>query len=340
MAKFVRFVEAAMKPDPNNEIVNEQRMACADLLMCISQHDPSILRQLILDSCRQSNGRGGLLLSLIEGAVEEQTEAGCRWLLFTLLRTIVDSSTTGQLTMSIGTSSSSTGNGGRIMDDLLNQFYPFYATRLLQPLIDIDAANGKLSSNRRRDDLLFLLLELLTFFIQSHKFRIKYLLLRSFIIQNVTALLDRHPSTVLKASALRLFRAMIATNDDFYMRFFVKHHTLSPIIRLFKQHDGRNNVLESALFDFFEAIRAAQSAALITFIVETNDGRQMRSLGNNVWERVKDVYDRIVQPVGSGSTVGDDYFERLDDEGDEGDVEASEPVERPYSPSKRSKLDC
>lgn len=344
LSKFVGFLENILKRQDAVDRLSEAKVLAMELFLSICQHDPQVLRQIFVENGKSRPSPEQLMSTLIDCFLHESNQSGVRWQLVHLIKTIVDNS--------IALSSPSQS---RVMDECLNQFYPHHATKLLQPIID-----GK----RIDDDTVYHLCELLTFFIQTHKYRIKYLLLRSFIVQNLLVIFSKHPLPWIKAAALRVFRTMIATNDDFYYRFFVKHSSFRPIIALFKQVDGRNNLIESALFELFEAIRAGQSRILINHLVEEWEP-ELRSLNNTVFDRLLDVYQRL-NPINSPKPSNDDdeYFSRSDHEDDgtgvdgaHGDVYKDlhdlhgdtcgnhdstlesivEP--RPYSPSKRSKLD-
>lgn len=110
------------------------------------------------------------------------------------------------------------------LEDLLNWFYPKYASIILQPLISKGEYNG---------DIIFLTCDLLKFFIVNHKYRIKYLLLRSSIPQSLYSLLN-HKETFIRLSVLGCLKAMLLTKDDFYCGFFIKRKLLLPLLQHLK----------------------------------------------------------------------------------------------------------
>ncbi len=345
MNKFLTFVHKIL----SNQQMSGARGLAVELLLAVCQHDPHILRQSIASSNKQSS----LLSAMIE-CFQGEPNVGVRWQLVQVLRTVVDNTAGSSVILS---STNSPGHS-RSIDECLNQFYPLYATRLLQPIIDLDKSVDLLAlgTDTKSDDILFHLCDLLTFFITAHKYRIKYLLLRSFIVQNILLLFAKHPLLYMKAAALRVFRTMIGTGDDFYFRFFVKHGSFKPIFLVFQQVDGRNNLLESALFELFEGIRAGHYRILINHLIEehVND---LKGLSSNLYERLNEMYLKLNPQLESNESANasnghDEYFERLGecddsdsdcDDREEGEQEPDTNIDqinelRPYSPSKRSKL--
>lgn len=138
-----------------------------------------------------------------------------------------------------------------------------------------------------RDDyptvqLLALTLELLTFCIEHHTYHTKNLILSKDLLRRVLILLNsKHKFLVLCeytmnnkvandlgllivkyarieiiSDALRFMRKMIALKDEFYNRYIIKGNLFKPVVDIFLNNNGRYNLLDSAILEMFEFIKA------------------------------------------------------------------------------------
>lgn len=219
------------------------RLLALDVLIGVTQHDSNIIRGYMMDH-KGETAESQLLTAIIDRVRDVDSDVGLRWQLVAILRTLLDSP--GIMGLSIPN------------DDFLNFFYPDYALRVLGPLVDLDktkiSKEVKVSLTEKETDLYLSSCDLLCSFITQHKYRIKYLLFRSFVVHNVILLL-RCQSKILKLAAVRVVRTMIGTGDDFYFRFLMKQSLLKPIIEEAIMLGSLDNALTSALSEFFIFIR-------------------------------------------------------------------------------------
>lgn len=246
----------------------------AQLITHYAQHDVSIVRKWLVHDPPQ--------LAMLIDRFTGTSSALLRSQLACLLRTICTLPSLPGATQD------------RSADAFLQLLYSEHATRLLTPLIVLD---GRVRSLRcfylhpTEVDLFLHLTDLLCLFISSHRYRIKYLLLRSFLMPN-TLLLLRCYSPLLRLSAIRVFRAMIGTGDDFYFRFMIKSGSLKTILDSFliehagdehpaDKHEenggGTSPCIGSAIADLIESIRVHRLRTLIDHIVDAY-GRHFLSL--------------------------------------------------------------
>lgn len=61
---------------------------------------------------------------------------------------------------------------------------------------------------------------------------------------------------VCVAASLRLMRKVIGLKDDFYNRYIIKGDLFRPIVECFVANGDRYNLLNSAMIELFEFIRA------------------------------------------------------------------------------------
>ena len=111
------------------------------------------------------------------------------------------------------------------------------------------------------------LVDLLCFFVLQHRYRIKYLLLRTFLMQN-SLLLLKSDCRVLHLGAVRVFRCMISTSDDFYFRFMIKNDCMSTLVGLVDPE--KDNCMQSMLLEMFDAIRMARLRTIIDHLAENH----------------------------------------------------------------------
>ena len=56
--------------------------------------------------------------------------------------------------------------------------------------------------------------------------------------------------------SLRFLRRVVGLKDEFYNRYIVKGQLFDPVISAFKENGQRYNLLNSAIVELFEFIRA------------------------------------------------------------------------------------
>ena len=64
---------------------------------------------------------------------------------------------------------------------------------------------------------------------------------------------------VMSAAALRFCRRIVGLKDEFYNRYIVRDNLLAPIVKAFIANGRRYNLLNSAMIEFFEYLRAVGS---------------------------------------------------------------------------------
>ena len=195
-----------------------------------------------------------------------------------VLKTLIDSfllttcfKLRSQLTTLFKLSCSTAPVVDRSGDEFLSLFYTEPASRLLHPLVTLDTRVRQNSPSFMfhppEADVFRHLVDLLCFFVLQHRYRIKYLLLRSFLMQN-SLLLLKSPCKVLHLGAVRVFRCMISTSDDFYFRFMIKNNCMTMLIELIDP--SKDNCMQSMLLEMLDAIRMARFRTIIDHLVENH----------------------------------------------------------------------
>eukprot|EP00980_Cylindrotheca_fusiformis_P007958 scaffold1697_cov120-Cylindrotheca_fusiformis.AAC.40 len=116
--------------------------------------------------------------------------------------------------------------------------------------------------------------ELLSFCVRAHLYRMKCYLLRSGVLGSVLKLLK--PSTsarvssgdrCLKLAALRFLRAILSVNDEFYHRHIIQHNLFGPVFEAFRANPVGDNLVSSATVEMCDFIHTENIYSLIEHIV-------------------------------------------------------------------------
>jgi hypothetical protein len=116
--------------------------------------------------------------------------------------------------------------------------------------------------------------ELFSFCVRAHLYRMKCYLLRSGVLGNVLKLLKPSTSTrvssgdrCLKLAALRFLRAILSVNDEFYHRHIIQHNIFGPVFEAFRANPVGDNLVSSATVEMCDFIHAENINSLIEHIV-------------------------------------------------------------------------
>lgn len=116
--------------------------------------------------------------------------------------------------------------------------------------------------------------ELLSFCVRAHLFRMKFYLLRSRVLWNVLKLLK--PSSLprntsgdrcLKLATLRFLRAVLSVNDDSYHRHIIQFDLFGPVFEAFRANPVGDNLVSSSIVEMCDYINTENINTLIEYIV-------------------------------------------------------------------------
>jgi protein phosphatase-4 regulatory subunit 3 len=109
------------------------------------------------------------------------------------------------------------------------------------------------------------MLEFLGFCVILHSHTARNYFLRHLVLRNVANLFSLNSDIISLGitlslprshlACIRLFRCVIQTKDEYYLRHLVKLDLLSPVVRCLQTNGMRYNLLDSAILDVFELIR-------------------------------------------------------------------------------------
>ena len=116
--------------------------------------------------------------------------------------------------------------------------------------------------------------ELLSFCVRAHLYRMKFFLLKSRVLGNVLKLLRPHPGAngmsgdrCLKLAALRFLRAILSVNDELYHRHIIQHDLFAPVFEAFRANPVGDNLVSSAIVEMCDYIHTENIKSLLEYIV-------------------------------------------------------------------------
>lgn len=116
--------------------------------------------------------------------------------------------------------------------------------------------------------------ELLSFCVGAHQYRMKMYLLRSRVLGNVLKLIK--PSSLprntsgdrcLKLAALRFLRAVLSVDEDLYHRHIIQDDLFGPVFEAFRANPVGDNLVSSSIVEMCHFINTKNMNSLIEYIV-------------------------------------------------------------------------
>jgi hypothetical protein len=116
--------------------------------------------------------------------------------------------------------------------------------------------------------------ELLSFCVRAHLYRMKFFLLKSKVLTNITNLLRpqgharfRSGDRCLKLAVLRLLRAILSVKDEFYHRHIIQHNLFAPVFEALRANPVGDNLVSSAIVEMCDYIHSEEIKSLVEYIV-------------------------------------------------------------------------
>merc|ERR1711973_35503 len=151
--------------------------------------------------------------------------------------------------------------------DFLNHFYKHCMHVFIAPLLSNTVDSPDKSDSTVQVQVLGLILELLSFFVEHHTYHIKNYILHKDLLRRILVLVkSRH--TFLKLCAVRFMRKIIGQKDEFYNRYIIKGNLFDPVVDSLVSNYDRYNLLNSAILEMFEFIRVEDIKSLCSHVVE------------------------------------------------------------------------
>lgn len=246
------------------------RLAGADIVMAVIDHDPRLIRGFIID---QSTKKETTLCDTLIALLLSETDLGVKAQMAEAMRLLLDP-TAGPPLDPGPQKTADPGATPRPRKDLqdpeadkfLEMFYARNIKMLMTPLLETDFMQAR-TFNFEQASLYTHLCELLCFFMRAHTYRSKYFIITnniSLCISQVFSTSERH----LHLAALRYFRVCIGMKDDYYTRDLIKNNLFEPLVNLLALSAHRDNLLNSAVLEFFESLLREDMRDIMCNLVE------------------------------------------------------------------------
>ncbi|XP_021946335.1 serine/threonine-protein phosphatase 4 regulatory subunit 3A isoform X4 [Folsomia candida] len=234
------------------------KAACIDVLNAVVEFSPTIVREYCLHQAADADDDQLLLNVIIEELINDKDpELGGAVQLSGVLRLLIDPE---NMMAALNKSEKA---------DFLNLFYKQSMNLLIEPLMTNTIGEKPDKEDIQNAQLMWLLLELLSFCVEHHSYHIKSYIINKDLVRKVLVLMSsKH--TFLVLGALRLLRKVLSLKDDLYNRYIIKGNLFKPVIDALIRNKGRYNLLDSAIVEMFEFIRAVMEdiKLLVSHIVE------------------------------------------------------------------------
>ncbi|KAG0358923.1 Platinum sensitivity protein [Podila minutissima] len=219
------------------------KMAGAEILLSAMEHDPNLVRSYIVKQSEDQDQKQLMDVLLDQMLVEE--DVGIKLQYSEVLRVLLDTNP-NQMDNGMQIVNNTTPHDPDL-DKFLDLFYQRFVEKLVSPMLALPE-------------------------VRSHSFRSKYYVLSSGIVAKM-CLLFKNRDQHLRLCALRFFRTCIGLNDEFYIRYLVKHNVAQHVVDLLLSTNNKNNLLNSACIEFFEYIRHENVKLMVSHIVSLHGER-------------------------------------------------------------------
>ncbi|KAF9384342.1 Platinum sensitivity protein [Podila verticillata] len=242
------------------------KMAGAEILLSAMEHDPNLVRSYVVKQSEDKDQKQLMDVLLDQMLVED--DVGIKLQYSEVLRVLLDTNP-NQMDNGMQIINNATPHDPDL-DKFLDLFYLRFVEKLVSPMLELP--EDVPSFDRKLSSLCENICQILTFIVRSHSFRSKYYVLSSGIVAKM-CLLFKNRDQHLRLCALRFFRTCIGLNDDFYVRYLIKHNVAQHVVDLLLSTNNKNNLLNSACIEFFEYIRHENNKALVAHVVSLHGER-------------------------------------------------------------------
>lgn len=229
----------------------ENRLASVEMFSQVVDISPYLVRDFIMKE-GQTQEEDMLINHMIDYMVCDG-DTGNAFQLSQLIRTLLDPEN-----MALGANKME-------KSEFLSFFYKHSMHVMTAPLFATTCDDRPSKDDYVNNVTLGHILELLTFCIEHHTYHIKNYVISKDLLRRVLVLMkSRHKFLVL--NSLRFLRRIVGLKDEFYNRYITKGQLFDPVVAAFKENGQRYNLLNSAIVELFEFIRAEDIKSLCSHV--------------------------------------------------------------------------
>ena len=232
------------------------KLRATESILSTAVHDPVLLRSYI-----QNNDGGTILFDQMVSILLHKHRSGLQEQALDIIKILLDPDTM---------------ENNEIKEKFIALFYDDHISHLMEA-ISSGSPDYK-GDDRPTVSSLLLIIELLSYCISQHSYRIKYFILRNNVVDKILKLLER-PEKSLACAALRFLKTCILMKDEFYNRYLVKNNLLRPVLVAYLRNHHRENLLHSALLDFLDLLRRENLKSLLSIVVTSDMWSDVERVG-------------------------------------------------------------
>jgi len=116
-------------------------------------------------------------------------------------------------------------------------------------------------------------IELLSFCVRAHCFRMKFYVIRARVLSHVLKFLRSETKAghsgerCVKLAALKFLRSILAVKDEFYNRHIIQHNLFAPVFETFRTNPIGDNLVASSIVEMCDFITRENIKSLLEYIV-------------------------------------------------------------------------
>ncbi|RAH61510.1 DUF625-domain-containing protein [Aspergillus piperis CBS 112811] len=245
-----------------------------DILVALLDHDPVMMRGYMLKAVNEK--KTPLTDTLID-LLHTESDLGVKNQLADAVKVLLDPQIPLQDTMGrAGPENYNKPRPNILSDAFVQNHFDESARRLFWPLKRLEH-NDHLRNLSFQDVALYShLVDILTFFVRQHLYRSRNVIQNESLAPRIAQLLTV-PHKHLKLTALRFFRALTSLQDTFYQALMTHNNIFGLILDIVYETMPRDNLLNSACLELFEAIRCENMKPFVLHVVEKY-GEKIRNI--------------------------------------------------------------
>lgn len=244
------------------------RVAGTDILVAMIDHDPGMVRAYIYKAINEK--KTPLTETLIELLLVE-VDLGVKAQAADAIKVLLEPQPPQppQQSQQQPPQAQSQESMARQTGEFLSKhFYDNSASKLFQPLKDLEKRETLNDITFHEVQLFNHLVEIIIYLSRTHQFRSKFYIFAEDISSRIAQLLSA-PQKHLKLTALKFFRQCIGLQDEYYNRQIMQKNHFAPILNIVYETMPRDNLLNSACLELFEYIKRENVKQLIEHLVES-----------------------------------------------------------------------
>ena len=252
----------------------DAKLRAVDAILATVVHDPVLLRSHI-----QNKEDGHVIFEQLISVLLQSGSSGLQEQALDVIKILLDPDTM---------------DSAEMKDKFCGMFYDNHVTGLIEALARGTPAELERRKREREEKAaadhpttalaeepppsvssLLLIVDLLSYCISQHSYRIKYCILRSNAVETVLELMER-PEKALVGAALRLLKTCVMMKDEFYVRYMLQKNIMDRVLEAYLRFCRKENLIHSALLDLLDLLRRENNQSLLSACVSSS-----------LWEQVE-----------------------------------------------------